>query len=282
MDNLVKIKNLQVVHVPSKKLLIKGIDLEIKKGKIIGIVGESGSGKSLTMKSIMNILPDKIKANYDELKIMDELNNSFFPAAMIFQDPMTSLNPLRTVGFHLVEVIMRNKSISKADALKLAENELIKVGIQDANKRLNQYPFELSGGMRQRVMIAMALLTNPKLLIADEPTTALDVTIQTQILATIKQLAKSSDLTVVLVSHDFSVISGMCDEVIVMNNGRIVESGSIEEIFNNPIHEYTKQLLSSARLKDKNSSLSFVEYIDRDVELKEVVINDNHKVYLEK
>ena len=264
-ESIVSLKNLRV-DIPQKKStsvpILRGIDLEIPKGKIIGIVGESGSGKSMTMKSIMDILPEtavmtKETFEFDGQPVKDARE---LPIAMIFQDPMTSLNPLRTVGFHLREVIRRQKKMSKKEATQLGIQELEKVGIPLPEKRMKQFPHELSGGMRQRVMIAMALLAHPELLIADEPTTALDVTIQAQILSLIKDLQESEGLSVVLVTHDFGVVAGMCDFVKVMYQGLVLEEGTIDEIFYEPQHPYTKQLLEAAHLGDKEAELKLFDY----------------------
>ena len=282
-EGLLKLENLCVTHTPQNKMLVKGIDLTVSKGKILGIVGESGSGKSISMKSIMNILPDKVEAAWDRFLFdnKDVNKKDILPISIIFQDPMTALNPLRTIEYHMVEVIQRFLKVSKKDAVDIAVKELEKVGINDPYKRLKQYPHELSGGMRQRVMIAMALVIRPKLLIADEPTTALDVTIQAQILYTIKKLAKDDDLTVILVTHDFGVVAGMSDEIIVMFDGKIVEKGTSEDIFYNPQHPYTKQLLNAAKLDDKNDEIFINDYSFGDSNIKCVDISETHKVWLE-
>jgi oligopeptide transport system ATP-binding protein len=199
---------------------------------------------------------------------------------MIFQDPMTSLNPLRTIGYHLIEVIRRSQKVSKKAAQEIAVKELEKVGIPFPAQRMKQYPHELSGGMRQRVMIAMALLAQPKLLIADEPTTALDVTIQAQILALIKNLQRENQLSVVLVTHDFGVVAGMCDFIKVMYQGRVVEEGTTEEIFYQPEHPYTKQLLQAAHLGDKHAELKVFDYHETLAdELQETQLSKTHRVW---
>lgn len=263
-DNLLEIQGLTTLLQTKKtaQVLIKEINLMIPRGQVVGIVGESGSGKSLTMKSIMNLLPEQMAASFTSF-IFDgqKLEKpKKLPISMIFQDPMTSLNPLRTIGYHLVEVIRRQQKVSKKAAQALAILELKKVGIPLAEKRIRQYPHELSGGMRQRVMIAMALLAQPQLLIADEPTTALDVTIQAQILALIQNLQQSEKLSVILVTHDLGVVAGMCDLVKVMYQGQIVEEGTVEEIFYDARHPYTKQLLEAARLGEKESPGRLLDY----------------------
>ena len=282
MTNIVELKNLTVNYKPNKevdKQLIHGIDINFRKGHITGVVGESGSGKSILMRSIMSILPNNIfdkndKFNFDgkEVKKGEKL-----PISMIFQNPMTSLDPVRTIGFHLIEVIERFQNKSKEEAKKLAIEQLEKVGILNAPLRMEQYPHELSGGMRQRILIAMALLANPKLLVADEPTTALDVTVQAQILSLIKKLQKETELSVALVSHDFGVIAGMCDYVYIMYRGRVGEKGNVEEIFSNAQHPYTKQLLAAARLENTNKELLTVDYKEDDKHYTWQKLSDTHE-----
>lgn len=283
--NILEIDGLQASFYDKKsqKMLLKDIHLSVPRGKVVGVVGESGSGKSMTMKSIMNILPDNVEASFEQFVFDGKAasKEEVLPIAMIFQDPMTSLNPLRTIGYHLIEVIRRNQKVSKKEAEALAIAELEKVGIPLMKERMRQYPHELSGGMRQRVMIAMALLAQPKLLIADEPTTALDVTIQAQILALIKQLQQSEALSVILVTHDLGVVAGMCDEIKVMYQGRVVEEGTTEEIFYQPQHAYTKKLLQAAHLGDKDAQLSAVDApVLLPEQLKKVVFSDTHAIWI--
>lgn len=266
--NILKLSDLRVDIQPKRGELIpilRGIDLDVPKGQVVGIVGESGSGKSMAMKSIMDILPEQAVMSTTAFEFNEErvTNPQKLPISMIFQDPMTSLNPLRTIGYHLTEVILRKQKISKKAAQQRAIQELEKVGIALAEKRMKQFPHELSGGMRQRVMIAMALLAEPQLLIADEPTTALDVTIQAQILSLIKELQESEELSVILVTHDFGVVAGMCDYIKVMYQGLVVEEGTTEEIFYHPHHPYTKQLLEAAHLGDKQAQLHVFDYHEK-------------------
>ena len=282
MANIVELKNLTVNYKPNKEVdkeLIHGIDINFRKGHITGVVGESGSGKSILMRSIMSILPNNIFDKNDKFFFdgKEVKSGEKLPISMIFQNPMTSLDPVRTIGFHLIEVIERFQNKSKEDAKKLAIEQLEKVGILNAPLRMEQYPHELSGGMRQRILIAMALLANPKLLVADEPTTALDVTVQAQILSLIKKLQKETELSVALVSHDFGVIAGMCDYVYIMYRGRVVEKGNVEEIFSNAQHTYTKQLLAAARLENTNKELLTVDYKEDDKHYTWQKLSDTHE-----
>lgn len=282
MTNIVELKNLTVNYKPNKevdKQLIHGIDINLRKGHITGVVGESGSGKSILMRSIMSILPNNIFDKNDKFIFYGKevKHGEKLPISMIFQNPMTSLDPVRTIGFHLIELIERFQNKSKEDAKKLAIEQLEKVGILNASLRMEQYPHELSGGMRQRILIAMALLANPKLLVADEPTTALDVTVQAQILSLIKKLQKETELSVALVSHDFGVIAGMCDYVYIMYRGRVVEKGNVEEIFSNAQHPYTKQLLAAARLENTNNELLTVDYKEDDKHYTWQKLSDTHE-----
>lgn len=234
---------------------VNGISYNLNEGEILGIVGESGSGKSVSAYSIMRILADtgritqgRILYKGQDLSTWSEKQMQSFrgkSCSIIFQDPMTSLNPVFTIGNQMKEAVVLHteKRGAEADARVIELLEL--VGINEPQKRFKQYPFELSGGMRQRVMIAMALACEPDILIADEPTTALDVTIQAQILELIQSLQKKLGMAVILVTHDLGVIADMCDNIVVMYGGRICERGSAREIFYNPKHEYTKGLLRS-------------------------------------
>lgn len=287
-ESILKLTNLTVDYEKkhdSKKTLIRHIDLDIPKGKIVGIVGESGSGKSISMKAAMNLLPDYLKVQADTFEFDGaaiKFGKQQLPISMIFQDPMTALNPLRTIGYHLLEVIGRFQKIKGTQAKALAIAELEKVGILYPKKRLKQYPHELSGGMRQRVMIAMALLAKPQLLIADEPTTALDVTIQAQILYLIRKLQSETNLSVVLVTHDFGVVAGMSEFIKVMYQGKIVEEGTTEEIFYDPRHEYTKKLLKASTISRKGESLYSLQSENLQIsdDLVKHEISETHHVWL--
>lgn len=235
---------------------VNGVSFNLGRGKILGVVGESGSGKSVTAYSIMQILASTGKVvkgeilfngenilNYNK-KQMDEFRGE--KCSIIFQDPMTSLNPTFTVGWQLREALRLHTQYKTRSAANRRAIELLEmVGVNEPESRIKQYPFELSGGMRQRVMIAMALACEPDILIADEPTTALDVTIQAQILELMKDLQKKLGMAIILVTHDLGVIASMCDEIIVMYGGRVCERGTADDIFYHPCHEYTKGLLRS-------------------------------------
>ena len=234
---------------------VNGVSFNLDRGEILGIVGESGSGKSVTAYSIMQILADtgrivsgRILYKGEDLSAWSDKQMQNFrgkACSIIFQDPMTSLNPVFTIGNQMKEAVVlhTDKRGKVADERVIELLEL--VGINEPRKRVRQYPFELSGGMRQRVMIAMALACEPDILIADEPTTALDVTIQAQILELIQELQKKMGMAVILVTHDLGVIADMCDNIVVMYGGRICERGTAREIFYNPKHEYTRGLLRS-------------------------------------
>ena len=234
---------------------VNGVSFSLERGKVLGIVGESGSGKSVTAYSIMQILAGtgkivggSIKLDGQELvnadeKVMKDVRGN--KVSIIFQDPITSLNPTYTIGSQLKEAILLHTDRDKKQAYDRAVEMLRLVNVNEPEKRMKQYPHELSGGMRQRVMIAMALACEPDILIADEPTTALDVTIQAQILELMKDLQEELGMAIIMITHDLGVVAQMCDEVVVMYAGSICEQGTADEIFYNPQHEYTKGLIRS-------------------------------------
>jgi len=235
---------------------VRGVNFDLKEGETLAIVGESGSGKSVTSNALMKLIPQppgiyesgQILFNGRDLvpltdKEMSKVRGN--EIAMIFQDPMTSLNPTMKVGRQITEVILQHRKVSKVDAKKRAIELLTQVGIPFPEKRYNQYPHEFSGGMRQRVVIAIALAADPKLLIADEPTTALDVTIQAQILELMKEIQKNSKTSIIFITHDLGVVANIADRVAVMYAGQIVEYGTVNDIFYNPKHPYTWGLLGS-------------------------------------
>lgn len=234
---------------------VNGISFNLDRGKVLGIVGESGSGKSVTAYSIMQILAGtgkivggSIRFDGQELvdageRVMKNIRGN--KISIIFQDPMTSLNPTYTIGHQLVEAILLHTDRNRKQAWDRAVEMLRLVNVNEPEKRMKQYPYEFSGGMRQRVMIAMALACEPDILIADEPTTALDVTIQAQILELMKSLQEELGMAIIMITHDLGVVAQLCDEVIVMYAGSICEQGTAEEIFYNPCHEYTKGLMRS-------------------------------------
>ena len=234
---------------------IDGVSFDVYQGEILGIVGESGCGKSVTMMSLIKLLPpaaqvtngsvvlDGVELTTLSKRDLNAVRGS--KVGMIFQDPMTSLNPFLKIGLQLAEGLVYHKGMSMDDALKRSAAYLDMVGISNSTHRLNEYPHQLSGGMRQRVMIAMALLSEPELVIADEPTTALDVTIQAQILDLLRNLKNKINSSIMLITHDLGVIAEMADYVVVMYAGRVVEKGTVQEIFANPSHPYTIGLMAS-------------------------------------
>ncbi len=243
---------------------VRGVNFDLKEGETLAIVGESGSGKSVTSNALMKLIPQppgiyesgQILFNGRDLVPLSDKEMSKVRGneiAMIFQDPMTSLNPTMKVGRQITEVILQHKKVSKADAKKRAIELLTQVGIPFPEKRYSQYPHEFSGGMRQRVVIAIALAADPKLLIADEPTTALDVTIQAQILELMKEIQKNSKTSIIFITHDLGVVANIADRVAVMYAGQIVEYGTVNDIFYNPKHPYTWGLLGSMPDLDNNT-----------------------------
>jgi len=240
---------------------VNGVDFKVEKAKTLGIVGESGSGKSVTVLSIVKLLANnaEIKSGsvlFKGRELTDKSENYLQSIrgnniGMIFQDPMTSLNPVLSVKYQLCEPLIKHKKMGAKDAEKKAVELLKSVGIPDAANRINDFPHEFSGGMRQRVMIAMAIACGPELLIADEPTTALDVTIQAQILELMKNLKKELNTSIILITHDLGVIADSADDVIVMYGGKVMEEGSVRDIFYNSKHPYTKGLLQSVPNPEK-------------------------------
>lgn len=234
---------------------LNGVSFSMNQGDVLGIVGESGSGKSVTAYSIMGLTayPGKLVGGtvWFNGHQIDQMTEKEFrkirgnEVSIIFQDPMTSLNPVYTIGNQIVEVILLHTNKTKKEAWDRAKELLELVGINEPDRRLKQYPHELSGGMRQRVMIAIALACEPKLLIADEPTTALDVTIQAQILELMQELRQKLGMSIIMITHDLGVVASMCEKIAVMYAGHIVEYGTTDEIFYNPQHEYTKGLINS-------------------------------------
>jgi peptide/nickel transport system ATP-binding protein len=275
---LIELKDLKIHFSIDEGILkaVDGVDLKIYEGKTLGLVGESGCGKSVTSQSLLKIVPppgtvkgqilfhgkeeslDLVPLDVDGEKIRSIRGKEI---AMIFQEPMTSFSPLYTMGNQIMEAIKLHRTSDEEEARKIAIEMFKKVGISNPEKRLDEYPHEFSGGMRQRVMIAMALSCHPKLLIADEPTTALDVTIQAQVLELMQELQQEFGMGILFITHDLGVVAEMCDEVAVMYLGKIVEKASVDEIFHNPKHPYTKGLLKSIPVmgKEKKERLASIE-----------------------
>lgn len=263
MDNLLTVRNLSTYFYMEEGVVaaVDDVSFDLKSEEVLGIVGETGSGKSVTVKSIMRLIkpPGKIVSgeiiykDRDLLKINEREMHKIRgkEIGMVFQDPMTSLNPLYTIGNQLMETIMQHQQVSKEEAFKRAVEMLKMVQIPEAEKRMNSYPFEFSGGMRQRVVIAIALSCNPSVLIADEPTTALDVTIQAQILELMKQLQSELKSALIFITHDLGVIASMASRIMVMYGGKQMEIGTSDDIFYSPMHPYTNMLLKSVPRVDK-------------------------------
>ena len=264
-DKILDVKNMKTsffTHVGEVQA-VRGVSFSLKKGEALGIVGESGSGKSVTSMSVMQLLqyPGRVKEGEilfkgDDILKKDKkemMNIRGDEIAMIFQDPMTSLNPVYRIGDQIMEAIIRHQGLSKQEARQKAIDMLRTVGIPSPEERVDNYPHEFSGGMRQRAMIAIALSCEPDLLIADEPTTALDVTIQAQILELLKELRTEIDTSVILITHDLGVVADVCDRICVMYGGLIMEEGTAEEIFYEPMHPYTMGLLKSIPRMDEES-----------------------------
>lgn len=268
--NLLEVNNLRVNFRTPDGLVtaVNDLNFTLAQGETLGIVGESGSGKSQTAFALMGLLAGngiiEGEARFNEQNILT-LNEKAMnrirskEIAMIFQDPMTSLNPYMKVGKQLMEVLMLHKGMSKAEAFEASVKMLDAVKMPEARKRMNMYPHEFSGGMRQRVMIAMALLCQPKLLIADEPTTALDVTVQAQILTLLNELKDDFDTSIIMITHDLGVVAGLCDKVLVMYAGQTMEYGTAEDVFYRPTHPYTQGLLKAIpRLDADDEKLSTI------------------------
>lgn len=257
MTAILEIKDLKTsFFTPAGEIkAVNGVSLDVKKGEILGIVGESGSGKSVTMLSVLNLLGPsgkivggRILFNGEDMVARDD---EFYAdirgnkIGMIFQDPMTSLNPVLSIGYQLREPLIRHRRMARDQAHKRAIELMRMVGIPDPEERIGSFPHEFSGGMRQRIMIAMAIALNPELIIADEPTTALDVTIQAQILDLMKSLKKTLNTSIILITHDLGIVADMADRIIIMYSGKVMEEGTAEDIFYNPKHPYTIGLLNS-------------------------------------
>lgn len=263
MQNLLTVENLSVIFKTEQGTVqaVRNVSFKVKQGEILGVVGESGSGKSVSMYSLMGLLAENAQitcnrmefdgadinpCSFDDKKaysaVMEDIRGRRM--SMVFQDPMTFLNPTMKIGKQICEPIYNHTKLSKEEAQQRALELMTLVGIPSPETRINQYPFEFSGGMRQRIIIAIALANNPQLIIADEPTTALDVTIQAQVLDLIKYVKEKTDSSVILITHDLGVVASLCDRINIMYGGKIVETGTDQEIFYQPNHPYTKNLLS--------------------------------------
>ncbi|MED3969328.1 ABC transporter ATP-binding protein [Priestia megaterium] len=272
---LLEVKNLQTAFSinDSWHNAVDDVSFQVGRKRIVGVVGESGCGKSVLSLSVIGLLP-KVNSQIRSGSVLfkgknlthlseDEMNDvRGKDISMIFQEPMTSLNPVLTIGYQLQEVLFNHMNISKAEAREKSIALLKSVGISRSEKLVDEYPHQLSGGMRQRVMIAMAVACQPKLLIADEPTTALDVTVQAQILELLKEIQESNDMSIIMITHDLGVVAEMCDEVIVMYGGKIVEHTDVDTLFYAPKHPYTKALLHSIpRMEDDIEVLNTIKGI---------------------
>lgn len=268
---LLEVKDLEVSFQTSHGLVqaVNGISFNIKKGEIVALVGESGSGKSVTALSLTKLHKRNVRYGDNSSILFNEKNliqcnddeirqYRGKEISMIFQDPMSSLNPVHKVGKQIMEMLLLTRTKNKKEAERFALDLLIKVGIPDPEKRMNDYPHQLSGGMRQRIMIAIALASNPSLLIADEPTTALDVTIQAQILALLKKLQRETGTSILIITHDLGVVAEMADRVIVMYNGKIIEIADVNSLFRNPFHPYSRGLIQSVPHLSKDGTKRLV------------------------
>lgn len=262
--SIISVKNLKTYFYSEGRCnkAVNGVSFEVKRGRTLCVVGESGCGKSVTASSIMRLLPRLSRIEEGEIVYHSEDKGDIFinklkkngkemralrgkDIAMIFQDPMTALNPVFKIGWQIVENIRNHEKVSRQEARQRTLELLTQMGIPEPEKRIDQYPHEYSGGMRQRAMIAMAMSCSPKVILADEPTTALDVTIQAQIFELMDRLKKENDTAIVLITHDMGVVSEMADDIIVMYMGNVIESGTAREVLKNPVHPYTRALLAS-------------------------------------
>lgn len=268
---LLEVRNLSVSFKTylGKVQAVRDISFSVEKGETVAVVGESGCGKSVTAQAIMGLIPmppgimEKGEIFFEGKDLLRKSNKEMEAIrgkeiGMIFQDPMTSLNPTMRVGRQIMEGLVKHQGLSKKEAHLEAIELLNLVGISDPDKRVTQYPHEFSGGMRQRVVIAIALACNPKLLIADEPTTALDVTIQAQILELMQTIQKSRGTSIILITHDLGIVAGMCDRMLVMYGGEIMESGPVNKVYANPIHPYTQGLLGSVPRLDMDKGKDLI------------------------
>ncbi len=273
LNTLIEVKDLRTHFYTSDGVLpaVDGVTFSLRRGEMLAIVGESGSGKSVACLSIMRLIPSP-PGRYVGGEILFEGEDLFRKTeaemrkirgndiAMIFQEPMTSLNPVFTIGYQISEALRLHQGLGRREAMSSAEHLLQLVGVPDPHRRVHEYPHELSGGMRQRAMIAMALSCHPKLLIADEPTTALDVTIQAQILDLIRSLKKDLGMAIILITHDLGVAAEMAEHVVVMYSGRVVEEGGVKELFHSPLHPYTEALLTCIpRIDQPRGHLNVIE-----------------------
>ncbi|HEV7299537.1 MAG TPA: ABC transporter ATP-binding protein [Tepidisphaeraceae bacterium] len=275
-DNVLSVRDLRVVFsgIQGETQAVRGVSFDLPRGKTLALVGESGSGKSVTSYSILRLIqpPGRIaggqilfrskdgSAPIDIAKL-DAKSDALYQIrgdkiSMIFQEPMTALSPVHTIGNQVTEAIRLHRKVTQKEADDIAADMLTRVGITEVRRRLKQYPFEFSGGMRQRVVIAMALVCRPEILIADEPTTALDVTVQAQILRLINELREQLNTSVLFITHDLGVVAQVADEVAVMKHGRIVERAGVRDLFRNPMHPYTKQLLAAVSLEKPADPIS--------------------------
>ena len=273
-DVLLQVRDLSVIYKTDLETVhaVNGISFSLERGKTLGLVGETGAGKTTTALTLMRLLPERIgiveqgEIEFEGQELLALPENEMREIrgekiAMIFQDSLSALNPVYTVGNKMVELIRRHTSMTKKEAKARVLELLTAVGITDPEKAMRSYPHELSGGMRQRVMIAMAMSSNPKVLIADEPTTALDVTIQAQILHLLLELQKKNNMSIILITHDLGVVAQTCKRVAVMCGGYVVEEGTVEEIFLNPGHPYTQALIASM----PRVGGTFEQFLERDL-----------------